>query len=66
MTQYDELVRSLLVERFSRWQPRPSINDRSELASNPAVGDGLPFEPINQNPRHGRISSSRNTTRRSR
>ena len=66
MTQYEELVRSLLVERFSRWQPRPSINDRSEHVSSPTVGDGLPFGPINQNPRHWRTPSSRNTTRRSR
>ena len=42
----DELIRSLLVERFSKWGPGPPNNDRAEVATYPTVRDGLPFEPI--------------------
>ena len=51
---YDEVASSLRVEQFSKWKPSPSARDRTELVACPAVRDGLPFEPIGQNPRRGR------------
>lgn len=43
---HEELIRALTVERFTRWKPSPSANDRTEAQACPSVRDGLPFEPI--------------------
>ena len=51
---YDEVASSLRVEQFSKWKPSPSARDRTELVACPAVRNGLPFEPIGQNPRRSR------------
>ena len=43
---HEELVRTLVVERFTRWLPGPSINDRSDLTATPTTRAGMPFEAI--------------------
>jgi hypothetical protein len=61
----DELVRSLLVERFSKWGPGPPNNDRAEMVAYPTVRDGLPFEPITRSVRARKYRPNANASRRS-
>jgi hypothetical protein len=35
MNEYEELVCSLVTERFTRWRPPTPISDRRELAEHP-------------------------------
>jgi len=41
----DDLVRALTVERFTRWIPSTSTQDRADTEACPTVRDGWPFEP---------------------
>jgi len=45
-SDWDDLVRALTVERFTKWKPSPSTKDRTEMVACPTVRDGLPFQPI--------------------
>jgi hypothetical protein len=60
----DELIHSLLVERFSKWGPGPPSNDRAEMATYPTVRDGLPFEPIATSVRARKFRLSADASRR--
>ena len=35
MNEYEELLRSLVTERFTRWRPPTPISDRREFAEHP-------------------------------
>ena len=48
---HEELVRALIVERFSRWTPPADSADPDGLAAYPAVRDGMPFQPNKHNVR---------------
>jgi hypothetical protein len=45
-TEHDQLVLSLIVERFSRWAPGSSMAERTETSSQLTVRDGSRFEPV--------------------
>lgn len=44
-SEHDDLVRALTVERFTRWKPSTSAEDRTKMGVYPTVRDGLPFQP---------------------
>lgn len=56
---HEELVRALIVERFSRWTPPADSADPDGHAAYPAVRDGMPFQP---NPRIVRARPYRRAT----
>ncbi len=48
---YDSLMRALLVERFTRWAPSTTADERTELTASPTLRDGSAFEPNRRNVR---------------
>lgn len=55
VTDHADVLRALLVERYSRWVPTPTREAQADLDSSPATRDGLPFEPVRApRPRRGR------------
>jgi hypothetical protein len=42
MNEYEELVRSLVTERFTRWKPPTPINDRRPFTEHPLAQMGTP------------------------
>ena len=56
---HEELVRALIVERFSRWTPPADRGRPRRVAAYPAVREGMPFQP---NPRNVRSRPYRRPT----
>lgn len=50
-SRHADLVRALIVERFSRWTPHVDRGDSDGLTAYPAVRDGMPFQPNARNVR---------------
>ena len=42
MNEYEELVRSLVTERFARWRPPTPINDHREFTEHPLAHMDIP------------------------
>lgn len=62
--EHDELVQTLVVERFTRWLPDPDATDRRELADCPTTRDGMPFEPLHPVRARRRHAAAASLTRR--
>jgi hypothetical protein len=65
VSEHEDLVRALTVERFTKWTPSTSANDRAEMVACPTVRDGLPFEPIARSVRARKYRRDANASRRS-
>ena len=64
MNEYEELVRSLVTERFARWRPPTPINDHREFTEHPLAHMDPPNTSTTTRVR-ARIRNNETTTARS-
>lgn len=64
MDEYEGMIRPLIAERFTRWSPTTTAEDRDEMVTCPTVRDGLPFETITRSVRARKFRLNTDASRR--